>query len=253
MLKQRTLAALTILASAPFGCSTADTVDLGGTKGSALSDYAASWDGYAEALKFDQASDRVRITLDASGHGTVEVGDKPLLPPATNPDVVPAPFDGAPSGLWPGFRYPVYDARVEVERLRLELTPDDVYRAWCALQTPIWANPGSTPPGPDATYSCVTWQAGWDPATGRCTDPGVAPDPATGQPVAIDCDKVSVCRTYCACTSASCTIGRTTAPFTAQIDASLNAAGTEMTGTLVVPAMVAGTDQRVTIKLKKTP
>ena len=68
------------LAFAPAACSDGNPVDLGHREAQ-LADYAASWNGYAEAYTFPEgSSDRVRITLDATGVGTIEVGDAPLDP-----------------------------------------------------------------------------------------------------------------------------------------------------------------------------
>src|SRR5205823_5394415 len=112
-------------AGIPLGCS-GGSVNIGNTNavGSKLSDYAASWDGYAEAYTFmPDSSDRVRLTISADGHGTVEVGDTALLPPPTDPNVgYPSPgqpqFDGYSlnSGLSGGALYPIYAPRVQESR-----------------------------------------------------------------------------------------------------------------------------------------
>src|SRR4051812_1872769 len=65
------------------------SVDVGRNVGSQLADYAASWDGYAEAYVFDDGSDHVRIPLDAAGQGTLVVGDQAPPPPLS----LPLPLD----------------------------------------------------------------------------------------------------------------------------------------------------------------
>ena len=86
MTKTRLLCLLP-LALVPAACSDGNPVDLGHREAQ-LSDYAATWDGYAEAYTFREgSSDRVRITLDATGVGTLEVGDAPLDPVPTDPEV----------------------------------------------------------------------------------------------------------------------------------------------------------------------
>ncbi|HEY4392953.1 MAG TPA: hypothetical protein VGP64_02775, partial [Polyangia bacterium] len=81
-----------VLSAAGFlgACSGNTPVNIGNTSmiGAQLSDYAASWDGFAETYTFSpDGSDRVRLTLDASGQGTLEIGDAALLPPPTDPNV----------------------------------------------------------------------------------------------------------------------------------------------------------------------
>src|SRR5262245_9474401 len=70
------------------------------TSGNQVSDYAATWDGYAEAFTFEDGSDRVRLTIHANGEGTIEVGDSAPLPPPTDPNVgyPPTPWNWAPTG-----------------------------------------------------------------------------------------------------------------------------------------------------------
>jgi hypothetical protein len=142
MIRNATAFVLGALALTPLACSNESTVDIGGNTGSKLSDYAASWDGYAEAFQFESGSDRIRIVLDANGQGTLEVGDGPMLPPP-DPDVGWPPgvtLDGLVQNqavLKVGFRYPIQQARVEANRIQLTVTPAELYRPWCQAQTPI--------------------------------------------------------------------------------------------------------------------
>ena len=141
------------LALGPFfaalACSNQGPVDLGHNAGGALSDYAASWDGYAEAYTFmPSGSDRVRLTIDASGQGTLRVGDGTLFPPPSDPNVgYPAGSSTGPDAgtfgagnnfvLGEGALYPIYAPQVQTDRIQLGLKPNDYYGTWCSLQTPV--------------------------------------------------------------------------------------------------------------------
>src|SRR5262245_32135807 len=114
-----------------LGACSADPVNLGdgrlGVDRSALSSYAAVWEGYAEAYEFSSGSDRVRLVLDANGAGTFSFGVGEPLPQPTDPDAA-FPFQPAegPTGYGfaavpnplEGFAYGVSGALVEDERLR---------------------------------------------------------------------------------------------------------------------------------------
>src|SRR5450432_936374 len=100
----RALVALLCGAGFSAACSGGGAVNIGNTAviGSQLSDYAASWDGYAEAYTFmPDGSDRVRLTIDANGQGTLEVGNAALLPPPTDPNVGYRPALSSIPRSWP--------------------------------------------------------------------------------------------------------------------------------------------------------
>src|SRR5262245_13244546 len=134
-MNQRLLVVMIAAACSLVGCASSSSgrVDIGDGHGPAmalgasLTDYAGVWDGYAEAFMWNDGTDRVRITLDAAGAGTLEVGSSPALP-------APDPAHGYPPGendlytnvtqanvpvLIAGFGYPVRGARVESNRIRL--------------------------------------------------------------------------------------------------------------------------------------
>src|SRR4051812_42637128 len=115
--------ALLTCTTALNACASNKPVDLGddktGTTAQGLAAYEGAWDGYVEAYKFPSGSDRVRITLDAEGQGTIEVGDAPAIPPFTDPNVGypttdPRFPDVVDSDLYTrpheGYGYPVGDA-----------------------------------------------------------------------------------------------------------------------------------------------
>src|SRR5690606_33165960 len=114
-----------------------NVLDVGDEKaqlGQALTDYAAGWDGYAQAFVFaGDGADRVRLTIDQNGEGTIRFGEEELFGPATDPDGLypltypyeyeevfePVSFPEARSGV----EYPIVDAQVENARLRFEFNP----------------------------------------------------------------------------------------------------------------------------------
>ena len=201
--------------------------DLGRT-GAALSDYAASWDGYVEAWQFASGSDRVRVVLDAAGQGTLELGDQPLFAPPTDPNVgyPPGVEWSLPGNLPPieGFQYPVQEARVEARRLRLDADPNDIVKAWCQMQTPVLDE--GIPQQP--TYACVpNW--GYEQTGTGCAQV----NPQTNEHVPVDCVKLGLCMLPgdCECTATGCDV-RASSPM--QLDAALQGDGNDLAGTLAL-------------------
>src|SRR6478752_1246764 len=140
----RNSALLAAVLSTGWACSAVnEPVDIGDCyTGEHLEDYAAEWEGYAEAYNFADGSDKVRLKLDASGNGTLEIGNSPALPIATDPNVgYPASYKSDSSFeqftyLFPGFAYAVDTATVESARIRFTLNPWQIARDWCEMQTP---------------------------------------------------------------------------------------------------------------------
>src|SRR5262245_45499583 len=144
MMKPRLLLLVPI---AVVACSDGAPIDIGHDQPQ-LSDFAAHWDGYAEAYTFvEDSSDRVRLTLDANGVGTIQVGDDPLFPPSTDPDVGPAVAQGGP--FRNGYLYPVHDVVVEGSRIRFGIDAGEIYADWCAIVPSI---PSQKYPG---VYRCI--------------------------------------------------------------------------------------------------
>jgi hypothetical protein len=211
------MATLVVTAAA---CSDGGTVDIGHS-GEALSDYAASWVGYTEAYMIDPSSDRIALTLDATGNGTLVLGDDPEPTPlSADPNVGPTSGDDPLEvKLIAGFRYPVYDARVEASRLRISVNVRERYRQWCAAQTSVANENGS--------FQCAFNGAGTcDGST--CT----VADPQTGQTFTYEYKKFLLCTLYpaCTCDAQGCTVG---AP-TLALDAALEGGGDKLTGTLAI-------------------
>jgi len=241
-------------------CSGDKPVNIGNTMiGAQLSDYAATWDGYAEAYAFQpDGSDRVRLTLDASGNGTLEIGDSALLPAPTDQNVgFPKNATGSvvPSpgyGLSEGFLYPVHAANVQSDRIQLGVNPYDLWAAWCALQTSTFPYQylDEMTGNFENVYTCVDPNAATPPGGGCAM---VDPDGGT---TPIDCWKVSLCEypnPACTCTATGCTsvqvaAGTPVAQYLVELDGALDATGATLTGT--VTGTVA-TGDRVTVHLTK--
>jgi hypothetical protein len=247
-------------ALALVGCSSGE-VKIGSneTIGASLSDYAATWDGYAEAYAFPPgSSDHVHLVLQPNGQGTLQVGDG-TLPPPTNPNMgYPPAMDvsfglDAPGrlNLIAGFAYPLYAAKVQTNRIQLGILPLDLYAAWCALQTSyageLYVDGGVF------DHACVQTADG-NPTNTSCYE--IALDSGTSGPdggaASVDCGKQFLCAVgVCNCTASGCA-GRSlpaSTPanlFPSEIDGALDATGSTLTGTLSIPS--AG---RVTVHLQK--
>jgi hypothetical protein len=232
------------LATAGLACSSNPEVSIGDPVGAALTDYAASWDGYAEAYQFQDQSDRIRLVVDGSGVGTLQVGDSAAVPPATDPDAAYPPAaaslpgkDGlfGPIGLYAGFGYPIHGTRVEDSRIRFGVDPKDLYTTWCALQQPVLDTT-------NGGYMCVpNW--GFSYNTTECSQT----NPTTQETTVVSCAKLSLCELdqACTCTASACVAASTPDNPPIQLDAALSANGTELTGTLVIDG------QRVTVRMHR--
>jgi hypothetical protein len=231
-------------ALASLACSSGDPVNIGENNpvktGELLSDYAATWDGYVETYQFQSGSDRVRLTLDENGVGFLEVGDVPLLPAPTDPDVGYAnagedPGLTAPFWIHEGFRYSVSGATVENSRMQLAVHNHEVFNAWCELQT-------SFPVASPRAYSCL-------PAENYAYDDDECSyETPDGTRVVIDCGKVVLCE-VCECDATGCT-----APGSAktQLDGSLADDGETFVGTLLIKSLVEDVDtERLTVRLER--
>jgi len=235
-----------LLGGCLVGCSgSGSKVDIGDTSavGAKLSDYAATWDGYAQAYSFwSNGSDRVRLTIDDQGHGNLRVGGGELLPAPTNPDeFTPANITELPqwSDLVEGGLYPAHLAQVQAGRIQFGINPWDLEAAWCALQTsyPL-TNGGVTivdggPPQEHYDYACLPDYT----AASTGSDCTYTDDAKQTHPVS--CAKLWLCLgvTACACTSAGCTGRELTYASSAnqypdEFDAALDASGHTLTGTL---------------------
>jgi hypothetical protein len=228
-----------------LACSSGDPVNIGENApvktGEFLSDYAASWDGYVEAYDFDSGSDRVRMTLDESGEGYIEVGDMPLLPPPSDPD---AGYGmGSYDKLSEGFHYTVRNAMVESARIQLDAHPEELFKEWCELQTPVlWEGFGDPA---DPLYMCLPNTPTMGGGNGCFIE-----DENGENPTPINCTKLGMCQDPsfgCDCTADGCTILDPPAglKFRTHLDAALDDDGESLVGTLVIG------DSHMTIRLER--
>ena len=244
-----------ILALSPLACSDQSTPPppaAGG--GDQLADFAGSWDGYVELDVFDDGSDRVRLTLDAAGQGTMRFGERALFPPATNPD---APYPDrsplSPGLLRAGYEYPVSRVRAGAGRLQLLVDGQDLYRGWCRMQQPVVVNANKNPDGPPSlVHACAhDWPVAGDDGNGICQQT----DPVTNQTLMVACVKLQLCAIYdcfdppglgggpcppppgalCACTASACDFAPLPAdtPFT--LDATMEDGGHKLAGSSSLP------------------
>lgn len=232
----KTSAILLTLSTVFTACGGQAELDVGDEPqelGLELSDYSAVWDGYAEAFTFaGDGTDRVRLTLDENGNGTIRFGEEALIPLATDPDELYPPLWSSTENFYDnvqtGFEYPLVGAVVTSSRLQFRFDTSMVQESWCALRDP-------------------------DPVPGsQCGDAkGFRTDPTTGNrecyyntpegEVPYDCIVETHC-TFCECDEVTCRAKHDwqAGPF----DAALSNDGDSLEGTLII-----GT--RVTIRLTR--
>jgi hypothetical protein len=210
--------------------------------GNQISDYVATWDGYAEAFTFEDGSDRIRLRIAADGSGTIQVGDMALLPHPVDPAAATWNWrlgSTAATQLKPGFLYPIYGANVGTDRIRFGADFHDLYGEWCAAQTP-YSFPLSDPP----LYACVPNPAQYNMVPSDDGTSCAVTDSATGQPLSASCVTVMLCTSpppcvcnspyLCACDATACAIPPIPngTDYPVKIDAALEDAGAKLVGTL---------------------
>ena len=227
------------LCTSMSGCASSEQVNIGDTAvlGARLSDYAGQWSGYAEAYTWNDGTDSVRVKLDGNGQGSLEVGDAVSLPA---PDPTQA-FPGAkgddvkqnPLAIVSGFSFPIYDATVETQRIRLRARGSDVYQEWCELQTPQAIE------GEQGTYNCLGTRAF---IQGDMASDGSLICSYGQARTPIDCGKLA-CAYMCDCSQSGCQAQDQTKNL--RLDGALAQAGNELVGTLVVNS------ERITVRLTR--
>lgn len=173
---------------------------VGGISG-ASADLVGKWVGYVENHKFSDSTDTITLTIASPQiDGSVVFGQSPAPPPPTDPNVGYPPgvtFSSGPmQGPVVGFAYTILSPSFDGERLQFDASPNEVWKLWCEMQTPIAdeTNPGM--------YSCVpNW--GFESGTGGCFQT----NPKTQQKVQVDCGKLMLCSmgSPCKCTAQGCT------------------------------------------------
>jgi hypothetical protein len=208
-----------------LGCS-AKALDLGGEyqDGGSGSDGGGSgsgsdgrpsalsgvYSGYIESFMFPDGSDEVKMTLsfnaDGTVTGTVFFGNGPALAPPTDPNVGYPP--GVQGGLGPAtysptdFAYTILNGTYMAPRLQLQIETQEIFKAWCQLQTQIYevCNCGSSGCG---DFSCLPNSATMTGGSSCAIEPC-----GQTQFMAVDCGKLSLCSPGgpCKCTAAGCTV-----------------------------------------------
>ena len=161
-----------------------------------------SWTGYVENYQFTSGSDAVKISfaVDPAGNliGAVILGNGTPPPPATDPSVgYPPGLFSYPDEAWgaltyvaEGYAYPMHNGTLDGQRLRFGVDLQDLWRDWCALQTPL---PGSS--------GCLPNWAGM-----ATVDTCAQTNPTTGEIVPVDCGKFGLCQLtmMCVCDASGC-------------------------------------------------
>jgi hypothetical protein len=193
------------------------------------------WDGYVEDYGFydtssDDTSPRVRLMLDDTGHGTLEVGDAAPIPPASDPDAdYPPGRQVSPLGitpeLVPGARYTALRLEIEAGRIRFGVKPEELYAGWCSLQTSVLVDSS------EPYYQCVPLGAlSWGGE--QCY---VQPD-GQGPWLAMSCTKLGLCNSVCFCDESACGLPDRSESWSPPVfvDATLQDGGDLLVGTMRV-------------------
>ena len=250
------------LAWAPGACSTNGPVDIG-HDGAELSDYAASWDGYGEVASFPESgSDRVRLDPPRERRRNAGARRHPAVAAANAgrgrlPHRHRRGWKGrdATDAFRDGFKYPVYEARVEAGRIRFGIDPLDLYGAWCALVPPV---PNELRP---SGYACgaISGARNYD-GLDDCAFQFATSDPMEPYVlVPVDCGIFELCSGGgpCTCTASACgpnvipSDGSSLDNYPVVVDAAIDPAGTMLTGTLAIKDGV--NTQRITIRMQRAP
>jgi len=188
------------------------------TSGQDGSIVAESWTGYIENYMFPSGSDAVHISFVTDGAGQVSgfisLGNGTPPPPPTDPnvgypaDLLQQAFDvtsASRSYVAEGFAYSMHAGTFIGGRLRFRQEGGDVWRDWCAIQTPAGTSGRCLP------------NAGFM-ISGDHMSCGLY-DSATQQYTPVDCGKLALCGglgSVCRCDTQACTLdenagsGRTT-------------------------------------------
>jgi len=237
-----------------LGCSDEGSVNIGNSEklGGQLSDYAAIWSGHAQAYVFSDGTDHVHLTIESDGQGTLRVGDAAGPPPPTDAHVgyPPASALGTVTSPFPGitgFPYPLHATRVESDRIQVGVDANDLYSAWCALQTPVAARnlldqrPAAQRDPANGGYYCgpalTSDVVKLEKPTADATDCLLHEEDGTTETV--NCEWFTLCALgpVCACSATGCVAatqpeGAPLNQYSFEIDGELNATGSTLTGTL---------------------
>lgn len=173
--------------------------------------------GYIASYMFPDGSDTVKMTLtfDGSGDvtGTVYFGNAAPLPPPTDPNVgYPPGYSAFGNATTPyeGFDFTVLGGTYAASpRVQLSIYQQEIWKAWCALQTayPEYAWDGEADAGCTGSvtgYACLPLGGSFTSSGTQCSI-STCEDPA-GMPV--DCGKLTLCGALggsaCTCDASAC-------------------------------------------------
>ncbi len=182
-----------------------------------------SWKGYVETIAFSDASEEPIVfpdgsdmiaasfvsQADGSYTGTITFGAAAPPPAPTDPNVAYPPGYGQAladnsevARYFEGFPYTAAEISFDGTRLRFGVASDELWRAWCELQTQTYPY-GSFPGLPTApAYTCAPRSSLNENSLSQCFFS--APD---GGSEAVDCGKANLCAYVlaCNCSATSCT------------------------------------------------
>ena len=193
------------LAGGTAGSSAAGNSSAGAGIAGAPSGIDGTWRGYIENYENSDLTDTLQVKILNDGlAGQIVFGEAMAPPPATDPQAdYPPPSDanmggtGYTSGPDAGFVFTLMSPSFDGTRLQFDVAPNELYEAWCGLQTPYKDDFNAG----DNYYCLPNWGSGGDGTS--CWQI----DPMTMGKVARSCGQLRLCTpgTTCACTATSCT------------------------------------------------
>jgi hypothetical protein len=222
-------------------CSSGEPLNLGDESeltGERLSDYSAEWEGYVEAYHFPSGSDRVRLTLDEQGNGSVTFGEGTPLPQSAELELDTSFHNWE---IVEGSPLAVTAAQVSERRLQLSYDVVSPFRGWCEVQTPI-LRPDV---GIDASrYGCLPGYSGQH-GSGPDECEMFVPGPGDEELVQVDCTAMFLCldSRKCVCDAERCSMMQENIVF----DGALEDHGERLIGTTTT----WGDGVRVTVRLTR--
>jgi hypothetical protein len=176
-------------------CRSATNLPITGTWSGSIENATAPWDSIR--LVIDGASDSGGLC------GSMTLGSAPPAPPATDPDAgYPAGFQGAGGAppLIEGFAFTLFATTVRSNRALFSIAAyHEPWADWCTLQTVRYPTGAASPAG---GYGCAPiWASAWPDGGTTCE----LTDPDTGEGVAMDCGKLTLCQyPVCLCNATEC-------------------------------------------------
>ncbi|HEY3451298.1 MAG TPA: hypothetical protein VGK67_33375 [Myxococcales bacterium] len=181
--------------------------------------FGGAWEGYFQGSEIgdERSTFRLDITGADEAHGlcgTLTFGTHTAavaIPPATDPTAIypdrsfypPGPL-GRPVEVILGLPYTLLGGKIDGHRTTFGASTNEVYKSWCALQTPYNGSPGA----PDRWDCLPNWasETSMGPS-GEWTSCFLI-NPDTHQKQSVPCFQWMMCCGYldvCACDSARCT------------------------------------------------